>query len=256
MMRRLLNLSLATLILSSCAIHTGNTSSNAAVTDDNFRIMDLAIGQAQTKQVFGIGGLNPDALVLEAKTAMYRNYPLEAGQIYANVTVDYKRSFYLIVVTTMVTVSADVVQFNPSESQKKEDIFSKQQAGRPSAEPMAKPSGRSTSEYLKPGEQVGVYTMGDLKVMKLENQVGKKRYELLSTDSSKFIYDVKSIYLIDELTYDFEHGYSVGEQVKWEVRGESKTGMIIGVNENMLVIKNEDKITEFPPEDVNPIETE
>ncbi len=32
--------------------------------------------------------------------------------------------------------------------------------------------------------------------------------------------------------------------------------MIVGVNENMLVIKNEDQVTEFAPEDVNPIETE
>lgn len=256
MMRRLLNLSLAVLILSSCAIHTGNTSSNAAVTNDNFRIMDLAFGQAQTKQVFGIGGLKPDALVLDAKRAMYRNYPLQAGQIYSNITVDYKRSFYLIVVTTMVTVSADIVQFNPTESQKKEDLFSKQQVGNPIGGPAVKLTGRSASEYIKIGEKVGVYTMGTLKTMKIETQLGKKRYELLSSDSSQFIYDVKSIYLIDELSYDFEHGYSVGEQVQWEVRGESKTGMIVGVNENMLVIKNEDQVTEFAPEDVNPVETE
>jgi hypothetical protein len=256
MMRRLLNFLLGIAILSSCAIHTGNTSSNAAVTDDNFRIMDLAIGQAQTKQVFGIGGLKPDALVLDAKRAMYRNYPLKAGQIYSNVTVDYKRSFYLIVVTTMVTVSADVVQFNPTESQKKEDLFSKQQVGNPISGPEVQLVGRNASDYLKIGAKVGVYTMGELKKMKIEKQLGKKRYELLSADSSKFIYDVKSIYLIDELSYDFQHGYSVGEPVQWEVRGESKTGMIVGVNEKMLVIKSGNQITEFAPEDVNPIETE
>lgn len=251
-----MNLLLGAAILSSCAIHTGNTSSNAAVTNDNFRIMDLAIGQAHTKQVFGIGGLKPDALVLDAKRSMYRNYPLEAGQIYSNITVDYKRSFYLIVVTTMVTVSADIVQFNPTESQKKEDLFSKQQVGNPSAGPVVKLTGRSASEYLKIGEKVGVYTMGELRTMKIKTQLGKKRYELLSSDSSKFIYDVKSIYLIDEMSYDFEHGYAVGEQVQWEARGESKKGMIVGVNEKMLVIKSEDQITEFAPEDVNPIGTE
>jgi hypothetical protein len=103
---------------------------------------------------------------------------------------------------------------------------------------------------------VGVYTMGELRKMTLETQLGKKRYELLSTDSSKFIFDVKSIYLIDDLNYDFQHGYSVGDQVEWDVRGKTKTGMIVGVNENMVVIKSEDQLTEISPEDVRPIETE
>jgi|GEM_PF-1053341 len=255
-MRRLMNLSLAVFILSSCAIHTGNTSSNAAVTDDNFRIMNLAIGQAQTKQVFGIGGLNHDALVLEAKTAMYRKYPLEAGQIYANVTVDYKRSFYLIVVTTMVTVSADVVQFNPSESQKKEDLFSEKNIGLSTVQPSAKTIEISVKNYFETGNNVGIYTGSELKTMKLGNQLGKKRYELLSADSSKFIYDVKSIYLIDEVKYDFEHGYTVGDRVQWVLRNETNVGVIIGVNQNMVVIKSEDQLTEISPEDVQPIETE
>jgi len=255
-MRRLLTLSLAVFILSSCAIHTGNTSSNAAVTDDNFRIMDLAYGQAQTTQVFGIGGLKPDALVLEAKTAMYRNHPLSAGQLYANVTVDYKRSFYLIVVTTMVTVSADVVQFNPSEEQKKEDLFSKPGLGNRKDGRTSKVPEKRTDDFLNIGKNVGVYTIGGLKTMKLENRLGKKRYELLSADSSKFIYDVKSIYLIDEEKYDFQHGYAVGDRVQWEVRNDINLGVIVGVNENMLVIKNEDQITEIAPEDVQPIETE
>ncbi|MGB6037396.1 MAG: DUF6567 family protein [Cryomorphaceae bacterium] len=256
MMRRLLNLSLAALILSSCAIHTGNTSSNAAVTNDNFRIMDLAFGQAQTTQVFGFGGLKPDALVLDAKREMYRNHPLEAGQIYANITVDYKRSFYLIVVTTMVTVSADVVQFNPSESQKKEDLFSKKNSGLSAVVPSAKAIEISANKYFETGKNVGVYAGGELKTMKLENQLGKKRYELLSADSSKFIYDVKSIYLIDEVNYDFQHGYSVGDRVKWEVRDETNDGIIVGINENMVVIKSEDQLTEISQEDVKPNETE
>ncbi|HKK38077.1 MAG TPA: DUF6567 family protein [Cryomorphaceae bacterium] len=255
-MMRLLNFFLAGLLLSSCAIHTGNTSSNAAVTNDNFRIMDLAVGQAQTTQVFGIGGLKPDALVLEAKTAMYRNHPLSAGQLYANVTVDYKRSFYLIVVTTMVTVSADVVQFNPSEDQKKDDLFSKPGLGNPNLGGTSSPIEKSTSEFLNLGQQAGVYAAGELKTMKLENRLGKNRYELLSADSSKYIYDVKSIYLIDEVSYNFQHGYSVGDQVKWEVRGEFKTGMIVGVNEKKVVIMNEDRFTEFSTKDIEPIETE
>jgi hypothetical protein len=111
------------LVLTSCAFHYGNTSSNAALTDGDFRIMGIAAGQAATKQVLGIGGLSKDALVLEAKRNMYRNHPLDDGQIYANMAVDYKRTFYLIVVETKVTVSADVVQFSPPQNRKKPTFF-------------------------------------------------------------------------------------------------------------------------------------
>lgn len=256
MMMRLLCFSLAALAMSSCAIHTGNTTGNAAVTNDNFRIMDLAIGQAQTKQVFGIGGLNPDALVLEAKTAMYGNHPLSAGQMYANITVDYKRSFYFIVVTTLVTVSADVVQFNPSEAQKKADLFSKQSLSNTSVGRDSKPTEKKPGAFLNLGDTVGVYAADELKTMKLETRLGKKRYELLTADSAKFIYDVKNIYLIDEVKHDFRHGYAVGDEVKWEVRGEYRTGTIVGVNENKVVIRSEDRLTEFSTKDLVPIENE
>lgn len=189
------------------------------------------------------------------KVEMYRNYPLAAGQMYANITVDYKRSFYLIVVTTMVTVSADVIQFNPSEAQKDQHVFSDQMGG-PMAIPMAGKIENSMSDYLEIGKDVGILTMGKLKSMTLTNQLGKKRYELVTSDSSTYIFDNKSIYLIDEVGYDFQHGFSVGDQVQWLLRGETKTGMIVGVNEKMVVIKNEDQLIEIWPIDIEPIQTE
>jgi hypothetical protein len=255
MMRRLIGISILILLLSACAIHTGNTSSNAAVTDENFRIMDLVYGQAQTTQVFGFGGLKPDALVLDAKREMYRNHPLEAGQMFANITVDYKRSFYLIVVTTMVTVSADVIQFNPTEEQKKEDVFSNQiEQDFPSRPTQL--SSSSALDYLKIGSKVGIYTNGEMRTMELSEQLGKKRFQVMASDSSTFIYDIKSIYLIEKEEYPFEHKLLVGDRVNWLVGSIPKSGMIVGVNGKMVITKNGDEYQSHSPADLKPIKPE
>jgi hypothetical protein len=54
-------------------------SSNAVFADGNSRIMNIATGTAETMQVFGIGGLKREALVLDAKKNLYTNYPLSDG---------------------------------------------------------------------------------------------------------------------------------------------------------------------------------
>jgi hypothetical protein len=39
----------------------------------------MAVGQAKVKRVFGIGGLDTDGLVLEAKRELYNLFPLKKG---------------------------------------------------------------------------------------------------------------------------------------------------------------------------------
>ena len=84
-------------------------TSSVALTDANFKIVGLAHGNAHTLKVLGIGGLDKDALVLEAKTDMYKKYPLPKGQVFANITVDFKNSFLILFTETKVTVSADII---------------------------------------------------------------------------------------------------------------------------------------------------
>ena len=111
---------------SSCAFHQGMMTGSASISNENFSIIDFATGTATTTKVFGIGGLNSDALVLEAKRNLYANHPLKKGQALANLTVDFKREFYFIVVTTKVTITAEIVDFNivPTD-QKFEEINEK-----------------------------------------------------------------------------------------------------------------------------------
>lgn len=117
------NLTLLALIvlMSSCAIHNGSISSNAVA--GNIEYMDVAYGVSQTTKIFGIGGLSKDALVMEAKRNLMRNNPLKPGEQYVNFTLDIKRSLFLVVFNTKLTLSADIVKVN---QQKTADVFSKQ----------------------------------------------------------------------------------------------------------------------------------
>ncbi len=101
----------STLLLTSCAVHSGMMTGNANLGDDDFQVLTMGIGTANTTHVLGIGGLDKQALVYEAKKNLYRAYPLAKNQVYANVTVDFKRSYYILIYTTLATVTADVVQF-------------------------------------------------------------------------------------------------------------------------------------------------
>lgn len=96
------------LVSVSCAFHSGNISSAPQGAD--FQYVSIAVGEAKSHKIFAIGGINRDALVQEAKSEMMRNRPLKAGEAYANVSVDTKRSYYLIYWQTKVSVSADIIK--------------------------------------------------------------------------------------------------------------------------------------------------
>ncbi|MEN0006719.1 MAG: DUF6567 family protein [Bacteroidota bacterium] len=103
--------------LNSCAYHSGLMTGNASLSNAEFSVIDFAIGSAETIKVFGFGGLKSDALVLEAKRNLYENYPLDRGQALANVTVDFKREYYLFWSKLKVIVSADIIDFNEVDQQ-------------------------------------------------------------------------------------------------------------------------------------------
>lgn len=109
---RIFSLFTFALLFNSCAFHSGVMTGSAALSDANFKVVDYAIGTSETFKVFGLGGVATDALVLEAKRNLYKNYPLENGQALANVSVDFKRSFFPIVSINKVVISADIVDFN------------------------------------------------------------------------------------------------------------------------------------------------
>ena len=99
-------------LLSGCAVHSGIMNNSAALGEANFSYRQQSIsGSSEAKYIFGIGGLDKQALVDEAKKDMLKNYELQPNQALANVTVNWKNTFILVVIKTQCTVTADIVEF-------------------------------------------------------------------------------------------------------------------------------------------------
>lgn len=101
----------AAIFFSGCAIHSGIMSDSASLSSKNFTMVKYVQGQSKTTKIFGLGGLAKNALVAEAKKDLLQNNPLREGQTLANVTVDFKTSIVFFVITTKVTVTADIAEF-------------------------------------------------------------------------------------------------------------------------------------------------
>jgi hypothetical protein len=100
-------------LFSGCAIHSGYMNNSASLSQANFNYVKKSIsGSVYTTQVFGIGGLEKEAMVEEAKKEMLNENPLQPNQALANLTVNWKNSFYIVVIETKCTVTADVIEFN------------------------------------------------------------------------------------------------------------------------------------------------
>ncbi|WP_258105893.1 DUF6567 family protein [Marinoscillum sp. MHG1-6] len=100
-------------LLSSCSYHIGTIGGGTGtVTSDQFASIDFAYGTAKTTKFLGIGGNKKDALVLEAKRNLYLNYKLRPTQVIGQTTVDFKRTFFFPILTTKVTVSAEIIDFS------------------------------------------------------------------------------------------------------------------------------------------------
>lgn len=99
-------------LLSSCmAFHSGTLNESASLTKNNFKILGNVKSESKTVIVLGFGGLRTKALISETKRKLYRSYPLNQGQAFANISVDFNKKFWLFGLTTTCTIDADVVQF-------------------------------------------------------------------------------------------------------------------------------------------------
>jgi hypothetical protein len=99
-------------LLSSCSIHSGFMNNSASLGEANFKYVHQGIyGTSQTFKVLGMGGFGISALVHRAKEDMMESIDLKSNQALVNVTVNWKKTTYILVTTNKCTVSADVVEF-------------------------------------------------------------------------------------------------------------------------------------------------
>ena len=103
---------IVSILLSSCSYHSGYMNNSVSLNQANFKYNYQSVsGSASTVLFLGIGGFNTDKIVDDAKKDLLRNHPLKSNQALANITVNWRNSFYIIVMSTTCTVSADIVEF-------------------------------------------------------------------------------------------------------------------------------------------------
>lgn len=100
------------LLLTSCVFHSGNISTGAA-SDCPYR--ETVEGRAKTVKIFGIGGLQKDALIKEAKQKVYQANQAGKGVYFSNFAVDYKTTIIFFYWKTEAIVSADIFDCNPAQ---------------------------------------------------------------------------------------------------------------------------------------------
>jgi hypothetical protein len=101
-------------IMSSCfSIHKGNIAGSVAINSPNFIYVKQNIsGESSATYILGIGGLERESLIAEAKEDLAANHPLKGKQVYANYSTNFKTSIYLgLVIIVKCYLTADVVQF-------------------------------------------------------------------------------------------------------------------------------------------------
>lgn len=107
-------------IFSGCAVHNGYMNNSTSLNQANFSYVNTNIsGTASTLKFLGIGGLGKQAIVAEAKENMLKGNPLKSNQSLANITINWKMGFYLIVMTNTCTVTADIVEFYVNDEARK-----------------------------------------------------------------------------------------------------------------------------------------
>ncbi len=104
---------LISIFITSCAsLNSGYITGVAPAVKNNFNYIANVYGKSQATYILGIGGMDREGLVREAKNNLITNNSVEDGQMLVNFTVDEKKTFYLgIVHVHTVIVSADILEF-------------------------------------------------------------------------------------------------------------------------------------------------
>ena len=229
-MNKLISLISFALLLNACAFHNGVMISNPNFTSPDYVLSSLAIGTASTEKFLGIGGLKTDALVLEAKKNLYSNFPLKKGQSYSNLTVDFKKSFFIIYNKTIVTVSADIVQIDTAQNQI--DQF------QPIFNQVRKNQIFSFGD-INLGDTIKTYSLNRVHDNIVIKILPNNRYAVSTIKNTKTKIknvDRASIYITKDLKDD-SFPFKINQEVSIEGIGLARKGKIIGIGINSAIIE-------------------
>lgn len=200
------------------------------------------MGTAKTTHVFGIGGLKTQALVYEAKKDLYRSYPLSEGQAFANISVDFKRSYIFFVSKTIATLTADVVEFN-------EGSYDSVQKGMNQLVEYKSDSIAAASHPFKTGQVVGLFERNSLITVRILSDVNtdKDKYIVEYTDPSNgSIQSVKptKLYFLSNNNLITNAKFRIGDNVKTPSSGTSE---VVAIGIENYILKNKYGIFKADP---------
>lgn len=98
----------------ACAINNSMLiAPSASINKSNFKIVKNVIGTSKSSYILGIGGLNQNGLINEAKLQLYENAKLKNNQLIGNVTLDEKITYIFtpIYYSKTVIMTADIIEF-------------------------------------------------------------------------------------------------------------------------------------------------
>ncbi len=232
-------LTLLVFFTSSCAFHSGMMTGNASLGGNEFELVRIAQASAKTMRVFFIGGFGADGLVLAAKANLYRDYPLEQGQAYANVSVDFGDAFFPFVHTTTCIITADIVQTKAEARPGIQKLF----------EVSAAPFDSAYAEKIaalpyKAGDVMAVFNGNDLipvRVVTLNpNRAKPYTVQMTAVISQKRLHLKEDNLLWEEpLRLAMEHAFKVGDQVMLKNgAGHYGSGVVAAINSEWVVYKS------------------
>ena len=107
----------AALCLTGCAVSSSIsnnlTQTQVVLSENNFKVVGQAYGEAQATYIFGIGGLSKKALRNNAIDEMSKNANLTGAQTLTNVTTNYSiKMFTPVYIQLTCSATANIVEFN------------------------------------------------------------------------------------------------------------------------------------------------
>lgn len=214
-----------TATFSSCAFHSGNISSGSPV---DCPMKGIVSGEASTYKLFGLGGLNKNALILEAKKDLYETHFYSKKVKLTNFSVDFKTTFLLIYSSTVATVSADLYECGTPETASQESFSSPLINGYSEGDSIIYEFGR----FFK--GKINAISSDDKFLVSYQKSNGKMKQKKL---------DQKQIYKTTKHPDNIQYfGYKIGEEALIDVvilkskEKVVKPCTIIGLNKSRLLI--------------------
>ena len=107
----------AALCLTGCAVSSSIsnnlTQTQVVLSENNFKVVGQAYGEAQATYIFGIGGLSKKVLRNNAIDEMSKNAKLTGAQTLTNVTTNYSiKMITPVYIQLTCSATANIIEFN------------------------------------------------------------------------------------------------------------------------------------------------